>query len=196
MRKFKCMVYFLFKMIIGITGTLGAGKGTIVKFLEEKRFNHYSVRGFLTKIIKEEGNDVHRDNMIELANRLRTEHGPSYIIEELYKEAIVYGGDVVIESIRAVGEVHALQKKGNFYLFAVDAEPKLRYERIKLRKSSTDMVSYGEFLEQERKEMQNENPNKQNLAKCISMADYVFDNNGTEKELEKRVVEVLNGIRS
>jgi len=34
-------------MIIGITGTLGAGKGTIVEILKKKWFGHYSVREFL-----------------------------------------------------------------------------------------------------------------------------------------------------
>ena len=35
---------------IGITGTLGAGKGTIVDYLIEKRgFVHYSVRAFITE---------------------------------------------------------------------------------------------------------------------------------------------------
>ena len=183
-------------MIIGITGTLGAGKGTVVGFLEEKGFKHYSVREFLTKIIKKEGNEVNRDNMVELANRLRAKHGPSYIIEELYKEAVVCGGDAVIESLRAEGEVLALQKKGNFYLFAIDADPKTRYDRIKLRKNSTDMVSFEKFLEQERKEMQNDDPKKQNLAKCIAMADYKFDNKGTIEELKEKVSEVLNEIKS
>jgi dephospho-CoA kinase len=39
-------------MIIGITGTLGAGKGKIVEFLKEKGFEHYSVREYLTQEIK------------------------------------------------------------------------------------------------------------------------------------------------
>ena len=179
-------------MIIGITGTLGAGKDTIVGILEKGGFTGYSVREFLLNLMGDGG----RDSMRELANELREEYGPSYIIEELYKEAEKCGGDSVIASIRAIGEVTSLRNKKDFYLFAVDANSKTRYNRIKQRKSSTDMISYEEFLEQEQKEMQNDDPNKQNLAKCISIADYVFDNNGTEKELEKRVVEVLNGIRS
>ena len=37
-------------MIIGITGTLGAGKGTIASYLvKEKGFKHFSVREFLNK---------------------------------------------------------------------------------------------------------------------------------------------------
>ena len=39
-------------LIIGITGTLGAGKGTVVEYLVEKKgFDHYSVRAFLLKEI-------------------------------------------------------------------------------------------------------------------------------------------------
>jgi len=35
-------------LIIGITGTLGAGKGTIVEYLvKNKNFKHYSVSGYL-----------------------------------------------------------------------------------------------------------------------------------------------------
>ena len=40
-------------IIIGITGTLGAGKGTIVDYLvKERGFVHYSVRAFITEEIE------------------------------------------------------------------------------------------------------------------------------------------------
>ena len=40
-------------IIIGITGTLGAGKGTIVEYLVGKKgFKHYSVRELLSEIIR------------------------------------------------------------------------------------------------------------------------------------------------
>ena len=36
--------------IIGITGTLGAGKGTIVDYLVQKKgYVHYSVRSFIAE---------------------------------------------------------------------------------------------------------------------------------------------------
>ena len=38
--------------IVGITGTLGAGKGTVVEYLtQQKGFKHYSARGLLNQII-------------------------------------------------------------------------------------------------------------------------------------------------
>jgi len=45
--------------IIGITGTLGAGKGTIVGFLSTKKgYVHYSVRAYLIEEIEKRGMKV------------------------------------------------------------------------------------------------------------------------------------------
>ena len=49
---------------IGITGTLGAGKGTIVDYLVQNRgFVHYSVRAFLIEEIKRRGLEANRDTI-------------------------------------------------------------------------------------------------------------------------------------
>jgi dephospho-CoA kinase len=171
-------------MIVGITGTLGAGKGTIVEYLEkEKGFQHYSVRAYLIDEMARRGLENNRDNMVVTANDLRSHHSPSFIIEELYKEASTQSENAVIESIRTPGEVEFLKSRGNFILIAVDADPRLRYERITLRKSSTDDVNYETFLANEAREFSTDDPNKQNLKKCIEMADIVLNNNGTVEDL-------------
>jgi len=184
-------------MIIGITGTLGAGKGTVVEFLKERGFLHYSVRDFLTEEIMKRGLELNRDNMISVANDLRANFGGAYIVEELYKRAVEKDGDVVIESVRCVGEVEALKGKDDFVLWAVDADVESRYARIVGRGSSTDRVSFQDFVRQEESEMENVDLLKQNLRSCIEMADVVFRNDWTigelkgkvEKELDKGVVE-------
>lgn len=180
---------------IGITGTLGAGKGTIVDFLtRDKGFAHYSVRAFLTEEIQRRGMPLNRDSMTFVGNDLRASHSPSYIVEQLYSQAQASGRNCIIESVRTLGEVEALRSKENFYLFAVDADPKVRYERIVLRGSETDKVSFQTFLSNENREMDSDDPNKQNLRRCIEMADFRFDNNGTVDDLNRQVVEVLKQI--
>jgi len=125
-------------LIIGITGTLGAGKGTIVDYLIEKKgYNHFSVRAFITEEIKRRGLKVDRDSMTSVANDLRAKHSPAYIAEQLYEKAKKSAKSSIIESLRTPGEVKLLQSKGNFYLFAVDANPTIRYKRIQIRKSET-----------------------------------------------------------
>ena len=174
--------------IVGITGTLGAGKGTIVDYLVlQKGLNHYSVRKYLIQEIKKRNLEVNRDNMVVVANDLRAKNSPSFIIEELYKQAKAEGKNAVIESIRTPGEVDFLKNRGNFILVAVDADPKTRYDRIQLRQSSTDKVSFETFLSNEKREFTSTDPNKQNLKKCIEMADVVLMNNGTIAELNKQL---------
>ena len=147
---------------------MGAGKGTIVEYLVEKKgYVHYSVRAFLAEEIKRRGMEVNRDTLTAVANELRANNSPSYIAEQLYDRAYNNGKDAVIESIRTPGEIKALRAKGNFNLFAVDADRKVRYARITERKSETDSVSFETFVANEEREMNNADPNKQNLGECI-----------------------------
>ena len=179
-------------IIIGITGTIGAGKGTLVEYLvEEKNFVHYSVRGYLIEELEKRKLTINRDTMVSLANELREQNSPSYIIDCLFEQAKNTGKNAVIESIRTPGEADSLRKKGDFCLLAVDADPKIRYERIRKRNSETDQVSYEEFRANEQREMTATDPNKQNLSRCIEMADYTLCNDGTIDELYLQLDKVI-----
>ena len=178
-------------MIIGITGTLGAGKGAIVDYLLWRGFKHYSVRDFLTAEIVARGLEVNRENMVFVGNDLRERNGAGFIVSELYARAQAVGGKCVIESIRNPGEIEALRAKGDFVLFAVNADVKMRYERIVTRGSSTDNISFEDFVAQEKREASSADPNKQNLNACIERADYFFENNGSVEELYAKVEAVL-----
>ena len=181
--------------IIGITGTLGAGKGTIVSYLVTHHgYAHYSVRSLLTSEIRARGLPVDRDSMVVVANDLRRSHTPSYLVECLYEQAHAEGRDAVIESIRTPGEVSALRSRPDFVLFAVDASPRRRYRRILQRGSDTDRIGYDEFLAQERREMTSEDPHQQNLSACMGMADYSFTNDSDTQSLYRQVEEALEAI--
>lgn len=187
------------KIIIGITGTIGAGKGTIVEYLvKNKGFIHFSAReDVINKEIEKRGLPITRDNMVLVANDLRKNHGPSYVAEELFKMAQNSDKSCALESLRTVGEIESLKKKGKFFLFAVNAERETRYKRIQIRNNSqSDNVSFEKFSEQEEVEMKSDDPNKQNLTKCILMADYVLDNNGTFGDLYRQVDELIEKINN
>jgi len=182
-------------MIIGITGTLAAGKGTIVEYLKSQGFKHYSVRDFLVEEIKKRGLVINRDSMVLVANDLRKKNSPSYLAEKIYKSAQKEDGNAVIESLRSVGEVEAIKEKKNFYLFSVNADINLRYKRAVSRGNETDKISFEKFVFQEKKEMENSDPTKGNIKRCMEMSDFKFENNGTIEELYKKVKKILEEIK-
>ncbi|MBP9711116.1 MAG: AAA family ATPase [Candidatus Pacebacteria bacterium] len=177
-------------MIIGITGTLGAGKGTVVEYLKTKGFKHFSARAFFIEDVQKRGLPVNRDTITEVANDLRAQHGPGYFTEEALRRAGAEGGDVVIESIRTVGEVMHLASHGAT-LWAVDADKRTRYDRIYKRASETDQISFEKFVADEEREWSNTDPSKQNLKGVIEKADIVLTNNGTQEELFAQVEAAL-----
>ena len=184
------------QVILGITGTNGAGKGTIVKYLvKEKNFKHFSAGGLITEEIIRRNIPINRDNMIVVANDLRAEFGAGYIAEELLRRAGENRGRTVVESIRTLGEVVKLREKGGV-LLAVDADQRTRYERIVKRRGDKDKVSFEEFVEQERREMKSNDSNKQNLLACKKAADYLIENNGTINELNQKIEELLVKIKN
>lgn len=182
-------------IIIGITGTLGAGKGTIVEYLVKNRgFKHYSVRDYIGKEIKKRGKKINRDTLVEVANELRANNSPSFITDELYKIAVSKEENAVIESIRTPGEIGSLRRCKNFVLLAVDAPVEIRYQRIILRQSETDQVSKETFIQNEKREMTSTDPNKQNLSKCILEADFLLNNSGSREALYEQLEEILNKL--
>ncbi len=182
--------------IIGITGILGAGKGTVVEYLKERGFKHYSARAFFIKKLQEEGLPVDgRTAIHDMANRLRKEHGSAYVVEELVKEAQIAGDDAIVESIHTVGEVEALKRMGAL-LLGVDAERSLRFERILKRKSETEDngMTFERFVAEEEIEMKNEDPLKQNLSACLARADAVIRNDGTLEEFHQNIERALEKL--
>ncbi len=180
-------------MIIGITGTIGAGKGVLVEYLKKRGFTHYSAREFIKKEIEKRGLPLNRDTMAMVANDIRKEHGPTFIIESLYKKAVSANTDAVIESVREIAGAEFLKDEGAI-LIAVDADRRIRYERIKERGQSTDNVTFEKFVEQEERELLSADPHSQNILAVMEGADYHLMNNGTIEEFEKEVASLLDSL--
>jgi dephospho-CoA kinase len=132
--------------------------------------------------------------MRDVANDLRKTHSPSYVIESLYERARQAGKDAVIESIRTIGEADYLKSHGAL-LLAVDADRQVRYERIVLRGSATDRVSFEQFCEQEDREMNAQDAWDMNVSGVMLRADSHVVNSGTRDELHAQIDGALEQIR-
>lgn len=184
-------------MIIGITGTDGAGKGTVVEYLVAKKgFAYYHARALFAQEIEKRGIEGSRANLRLVANDLRREHGNDFIVTFFLKQAQEKGDEnIVIDSIRTMAEAQTLKKNGGI-LLCIDADRKVRYERIQKRASSTDHVSFEEFVLLEEREMNDPDPNGMQKAQVMNSADHCIENNVSPQDLyasvDKFLQEYLN----
>ena len=182
-------------MIIGITGTDGAGKGAVVNYMIKKHgYSHFSVRGEIVKEIEARNLPVDRATMRLVSNDLRAKYGKSVWVKralEVKKET--KAKKIIIESIRALAEVEALKANGGI-LIAVDARPEERYRRISSRKSESDAVSYEQFLAHEQIEMNDPDPNGMQKSAVMKAADFVLMNNKSIVSLYKKIDVILESL--
>jgi dephospho-CoA kinase len=179
-------------MLIGITGTDGAGKGTLVNYLvTQKGFTHYSAREIWIEELASRGIEPTRANMRLIANEMREKFGNDFLVTYYLKKIQEDGTqNAIIESIRAVTEAETLKAHGGI-LIAIDADQTIRYARVQDRRSETDKVSFEQFIAHEDLEANDPNPHGMQKQKVIKMADYVILNNGTTEEFRFQIEDVL-----
>ena len=183
-------------MIIGITGTDGAGKGAAVDYLVRKKgYKHYSSRAEISAEIQKRGLENSRANLREVANDMRKQHGNGVLVSRALEVVRrQQAKNAVIESIRAVAEVEVLHHAGGI-LWAVDANPEERYRRITGRASASDQVTFEEFMAHEKMEMNDPDPNGMQKAAVMAAADYTIMNDYSLKALYKEVNTTLQNIQ-
>jgi dephospho-CoA kinase len=182
-------------MLIGVTGTDGSGKGTVVNYLTEyKGCTHYSARAIWMEEFKRRGTEPSRANMRLVANELRKEHGNDFVVTHYLKQIEQNTpACAIIESIRAVAEAETLKAHGGV-LIAVDADQHIRYGRVQARRSESDQVSFEEFKAHEELESNDPDPHGMQKRKVIAMADYTIFNNGTFEALAQEIESIWNKI--
>ena len=176
------------RILIGITGTDGAGKGTVVRYLADKKgFIHYSARALLIEELNARGEELTRANMRLIANELRAQHGNDFLVTHYLRvRESEQPMRCIIESIRTVAEAETLKAHGGI-LIAVDADQMVRYERVQARRSETDRVTFEQFAAHEALEANDPDPHGMQKPRVIAMADHIIMNNGAIEDLERQV---------
>ncbi len=177
-------------MIIGLTGTNGAGKTVAADYLQSKGFAFHSLSDEIREELAGQGREATREQLIDMGNRLRAEHGPAVLAERI-KAKLRPDRNYVIDSIRNPYEVRALRATGEFPLLSLAAPVEVRYERARQRGGPRAPVSPEQFVEQEQREMSSGNPANQQLRACFEAADETLHNDSSIEEFKLKIDAVV-----
>ena len=185
-------------MIIGLTGKNAAGKGEIAKHLQSKGFISFSLSDALREEATRQGKDHSRDVLIKLGTEMRKKFSYGILAKRINEKIINLKkqgkNNFVVDSIRNPGEIKELRKNEGFILIAVHTDAKIRFERLLRRGRVGDAQTFEEFVEQEKKENDNEGSGQQ-LDKCIELADTIINSNGTIEEANRDIDLYLDSLK-
>jgi dephospho-CoA kinase len=184
-------------MIIGVVGLNGSGKDTFAEYIVKKyKFVHKDLGQEIRDQLRRFGrNHLDRNEMISLGNERRQRYGADYWVNRAIENV---RGDMIITSIRNPAEIEKIVLCGGVVV-EISANIKTRYartvERVKTGPNTHgDIGSFEEFKGTEIKELENPDPSKQQLLKCIEMAKYHISNNLSINKLHKKTDELFKKL--
>ena len=182
--------------VIGICGTHGSGKGTVVEILKWKTpVEHVSARKIIMELAEAVGIKMENRTDLKTFNDNRHKNGGNIAKDFIQKYDRPENDKKVfiLESIRRLNEIQTLREYfGNrFLLVAVDAPVSERYKRITSRSTLTDNVTLEEFKEQEHAESIGTEIHEMNIPACMQMADILLINDKDVSEFEKEIEEKI-----
>lgn len=181
-------------MILGLTGTMCAGKGEAVKYLKNKGFEHYVYSDIVKEIAEQRNIEPTRENLQKLGTDIKKESRNPGILSKIMLKKIKTD-KAVLDGIRNVDEIRELKKRKDTYIIGITAPQRVRYKRIKKRNRAGDPKTFEEFKKLDN--LENRGKTKgQEINKCLKMADYVIINNGSLEQLKNRIDKILKTISS
>lgn len=181
--------------ILAIVGMSGSGKSVVIDHLTEKGYPKVYFGGMVYKEMEKRGIERTEDGESEKKFReeIREKEGKDWVVNQVIAETkdLISAGQkrIVLDGVYSWTEYKTLKKEFPRCLtfIAIVVDKKLRYERVAKRPDrSFDAAA---IRERDRSEIEN-------LEKGgpIAAADYYILNNGTIKDVEERVDEIIKEI--
>ena len=180
------------KIIIGLVGSLASGKETTKKYLAEK-YNAKDCRfsSILRDVLARIDIPNSRENLQKVSTVLRANFGENLLAKAIAMDASKLDANVVvIDGVRRFTDIEHLNELPNFILIKIDADSKVRYERMKLRNENAgdDKKTFEQFLEDHNAEADKQIP------EVMKTAKYAIDNGGTLEDLYKQIDEIIKKV--
>jgi|SRR3989338_8505779 len=173
------------KIIFGLVGPIASGKDTVKKYLESKyKAENCRFSTILRDVLRRIDVPVGRENLQQLSTVLRQSFGEDVLAKVIASDVTKMKSDiVVVDGVRRIADIKYLSELPNFYLTIIDADPKIRYERLVKRNENVgdDKKTFEQFLKDHEAEADRETPI------VIKEAKHKINNDGTLFDLYKQI---------
>jgi dephospho-CoA kinase len=132
-----------------------------------------------------------RENMQKVSTVLRANFGEDLLAKGIANDASKLDADVVvIDGVRRLTDIEHLVALPNFFLIKIEADDKLRYDRMVKRNENPgdNEKTFEQFLKDHETEADSQVPSVMKTAK------YSINNNGTFEELYKQIDELVEKL--
>lgn len=206
---------------IGIVGPLACGKGVVADFLiKEYGYRSFSLSSLVHEEAKKRGLSITRSILQDVGNNMRKRDGdgalakraiekltdcnlkletcslPDNTLSKKKFQALSYKFQkIIIEGIRNPGEVDYLRTLPGFFLIAVDASQKTRFQRVLSRAKPWDPIDWETFQKVDGRDSGESNlKNGQQVQKCMELADVRIENNGEVTKVQMEVEKIIKKL--
>jgi len=180
------------KIIIGLVGPLASGKEVTKKYLVEKyHAKDCKFSAILRDVLNRVNVPISRDTLQRVSTVLRANFGEDLLAKAIASDASKLESDVVvIDGVRRPTDIEHLIKLPNFFLVKIDADPKLRHERLVKRNENIgdDKKTFDEFLKDHESEADSLVP------QVMATAKYSIENNGNLDDLYKQIDAIVEEL--
>jgi dephospho-CoA kinase len=180
------------KIILGLVGPSASGKETAKKYLVERyKAKDCRFSTILRDVLNRIAVPVSRENLQKLSTVLRANFGENLLAKAIVMDASKFDAEVVVvDGVRRPTDIEHLQELPNFFLIKIDADPKLRYERLVKRNENDgdDKKTFEQFLKDHEAEADSLVP------AVMASAQYSIDNSDSFENLYKQIDEIIKKL--
>ncbi|MFA6917333.1 MAG: AAA family ATPase [Candidatus Gracilibacteria bacterium] len=192
-------------MIIGLTGSMGCGKGEVVKILENEGFKYVTLSMMVREEARKRGIPEEREKLMEVGNSMRKDGGAGVLAKRALETILASDSSKwVIDGIRNPAEIDELKKSEGVYIVGIKTDLDLLVDRIISRNRESDakipaggagMTEAEYILRKVKREWgEGEPEDGQQVGKCMEKVDVLIDNNGTLEDLNRKFTEYYSEI--
>lgn len=177
------------KIILGLCGEIASGKGTVVKYLNEKYgATSHRFSAPLRDVLKRLYLEITRKNMQNTSSALRETFGQNLLARVIGEDVKNDANKIIIvEGIRRPADIELLSKMPEFKLTYLTADIKIRYERIIKRNENEDdkTKTFEQFVKDNQAEAE------LLIHEIGKTASIKIDNNGTYEDLYAQIDKII-----